>query len=351
MVSPGTWPSDIVCMKGNPVKAAFIVETGLIEVRDTAPPTLEHDGDVIVQMTRAAICGSDVYTLYQAELTQADLSKPGHPGHEGVGVVVESRSLRYPVGARVLTITGMRSRGGCFAELQLLTENDLVLLPEEGDDASYLMAQQYGTTLFSMRKFWERERSPRAMGETGRSAAITGAGSTGLFFLQHAFHWGFEKVIVSDLNPARLAIAEKLGARTVLASEADFVGVVQEETGGMGADLVIESSGSDFCRAQAVEALATGGTIGCFGVPERVTSVPFPMGAAFRKVAKIQFSNGAQLEPGLPDFHEAVEQIKNGQAVVDYCLDSEYSLERIGEAMEVARDGQNAPVKLQIKVA
>lgn len=332
------------------MRAAFIAGTGRIEVREAPVPAPERDGDVVVRMARAAICGSDVYTVYQAELTPSDLSKPGHPGHEGVGVVVESRSARYPEGTRVLTVTGMNSRGGCFAEYQLLSEQDVVALPEGADDASYVMAQQYGTTLFSMRKFWDRDSSPRALGETDRIAAITGAGSTGLFFLQHAQHWGFSEVIVSDLNPERLSIAAALGARTVLASEQDLVEVVAEATGGRGADLVIESAGSDFCRAQAVAALTRGGTIGCFGVPGDGRQFPFPMGDAFRKVAKIQFSNGAQMVPGLPDFHEAVDAIESGEAVVDYCLGDVYELERIAEAVELAKDGKNAPIKLQIEI-
>ena len=326
------------------MRAAFVPEPNRVEVGTFPDPVAERPGELVVEMTRASICGSDVHSVYHGFHNPDGLGRPGYPGHEGVGVVVDSHSEEYPVGTRVLTVP-VGNIGGCFAERQLLSDTQVVPIPDDADDAAILMAQQYGTTLFAMRLFWPETGNT---GMTTRTCAIIGAGSAGLFFLQQALRLGFERVIVSDLNADRLAVAARLGAETVHAPEESLAEAVLAATDGVGADLVIEAAGYDRCRADTIAAVRMFGTVGFFGFPEVDGDAPFPMFDAFRKAARIQWASGTQGEPGLVSFRDAVRDIHEGRIDVSYCLGREFSLDEMPRAMEVARDQGHGDVKLTI---
>lgn len=323
------------------MRAAYVVGPGLVEVGDFGEPVAGQDGDVVVGMDRAAVCGSDVHAVFHGFHKPEGLGRPGYPGHEGVGTVLESRSGLFAPGDTVLTVPVV---GGCFAEQQLVDEDHLVALPPGGDLKRLLMAQQYGTTLFAMRLFWPGGPSP--------TAVIIGAGSAGLFFLQQVRRLGFGQVVVSDLSAERLAVASSLGADlTVEAPQESLVEAVSDLTGGVGADLVIEAVGHDGLRADAVDAVRAGGTVGFFGFPEQYGHAPFPMYAAYRKSVRIQLASGAQAEPGLRAFRDAVSHIMTGLVEVDYCLGHAYPLDHVPEALTAARDLGHGAVKVTVDIS
>src|SRR5437899_1383046 len=78
----------------------------------------------------------------------------------------------------------------------------------------------------------------------GSTVFVVGCGPIGCFAVGIARAAGAVKVIASDVNPTRLALAAKMGAhRTLNAARDDVVRAVLEETGGEGADVVCEMSG------------------------------------------------------------------------------------------------------------
>lgn len=329
------------------MRAAFVPEPNRVEVGDFPVPVASADGELVVRMIRASVCGSDVHVVFHGFHHEEKLGAPGYPGHEGIGEVVESRSSRIPVGTMVLTVPP-GYLGGCFAEYQLLTDAYVVPVPADGDLPRLLLAQQYGTTLHAMRAFLPGVAAGAARG----TVAIYGAGSAGLFFLQQAARLGYERILISDLNRERLEIAERLGAtRVVHAPHEALVDAVLADTGGVGANLVIEAVGLDALRAEAIGAVAVGGTAGFFGFPERYGLVGFPMFEAFRKVVRIQWSGLAQFEPDLVAFHDAVQHIADGSIDVDHCLGTAYSLEDVPAALAASRDRSSGAVKIAIDIA
>jgi L-iditol 2-dehydrogenase len=307
-----------------------MVEPGRFDVVDVPDPT-PADGEVLVAMERASICGSDLHAVFEGTYPGPFPSPPGWPGHEGLGTVVESRSSIVPLGTHVLTVP-MPGRGGCFAELLVLGDASVVQVPD-GDIDRLVLAQQLGTAVFGFHRYW-----PDGRDATGCTAAIIGAGSAGLFLLQLVRRAGFGRVIVADLDPRRLAVATDLGAdRVVDPASEDFIEVVTTETDG-GADLVIEAAGPDACRAQAVEATKKGGRLGCFGLPEHPGLVPFPFHSAFRRALSIEMAGNAQLEPSLTSFRESIALISSGAIDVSPMLAPRFTLDEIGAAFGAARD-------------
>jgi L-iditol 2-dehydrogenase len=319
------------------MKAARLVGLGQVVVDDFPLPGPGPD-QVLVRMRRASICGSDLHVVYDGFLPDEMPAPPGYPGHEGVGEVVESRSPDFAPGDHVLTVP-IPASAGCFAEHQVVQAGSLVKLPSGADPDRLLMAQQLGTTIYAFRRFWP--------GEPGRVAAVIGAGSAGLFFLQQLRAKGFEKVVVADLEPGRLEIGRELGADlTVQAPAESVVEACLDLTGGEGADLVIEAAGYDACRSQALEAVRENGRLGFFGFPERRGDAPFPIERAFRKAPTIEFNVGTQREPGLRSFREAVDAIAAGRIEVDYLLAPALRIEQAPEAFELARERGKGAVKV-----
>lgn len=315
------------------MRAACVTTPGVVEVRDFPRPVPEPN-QVLVEMRYASICGSDVHIVFDGFHDPVLLGRPGYPGHEGVGIVVRSEDSRVEVGRPVLTVPHGQ-RGGCFAEFQAVDASHVIALNEGVDLRRMLLAQQLGTTLFGMKKFLPADTPVERM---PRTAAIIGAGSSGLFYLQHLIARGL-KVTIADLNKDRLAVAERLGAaRTVLEPVESIAEVVLDTTGGVGADLVIEAAGYDLARAAAVEAARVRGTIGFFGYPESTGNSPFPVERSFRKSLTMEWVNGTQSEGGLLSFRAAVEAIENGTIEVDHCLETMFDLEDTPAALDAARD-------------
>jgi L-iditol 2-dehydrogenase len=324
------------------MRAARLVAPGRVEV-DVVDVPEPQPGWSLVRMHAASICGSDVHVVFDGFHPEELPSRPGYPGHEGVGEVVASPSGEHRAGELVLTVP-VPSEAGCLAEYQVVADRSLIPLPAGGDRARLLLAQQLGTTIYAFRRFWS--------GPGGRVATVLGAGSAGLFFLQQVRQAGFEQIVVSDREPGRLEVARELGATvTVLAPAESPVEATLDLSGGAGADLVIEAAGYDVCRAQAVEAVRVSGRIGLFGFPERKGLAPFPTEAAFRKTPSVEWSSGTQMEPGLRSFREALEAIHSGRIEVDYCLSPRFPLDRAPEALQLARERGRGAVKVGVDLA
>ncbi|RLZ02713.1 zinc-binding alcohol dehydrogenase [Kocuria tytonicola] len=331
------------------MRATHVPATGTVLVKEWPDPHPTRDGEFVVRLVAASVCGSDLHSVLHGTMHPTAPERAGYPGHEGVGVVTESRSETFPVGTAVLCVPP-GELGGTFAEFMLLDDLHAVALPEhvDPDDLTemrrYMMAQQMGTCLYAMNLYWPTEIPARRAG----TCVIMGAGSAGLFFLQDALLRGFEQVIVSDKEESRLQIARELGAHTVRVPQENLPDVVSELTGGEGADLVIEAVGSDALRAEAVEIVANRGIVGWFGLYESFDPAPVPVYEVFRKSVRLQGSVAAQSEPGLVSFHEAVRRIRDGEVSVDYCLGSVHTLEETEDVLRLAERGGEGTVKFTI---
>lgn len=302
------------------------------------------DGQVLLDTYRSSICGSDLHLVYKKGMYRGEFpAPPGWPGHESVGTVVESRSDDFKPGDWVLAAPppGV-SRS--YAERQVVAARSLVRLPDGSDPGHQALGQQLGCVVFAMRRFW----TVGYHGEAG-CVAIFGAGSAGLLFVQLARLAGFEKIIVSDLTQSRLDLATRFGATTtVLAPGQSLSEAVLDETSGVGADLAIEAVGLDSTRIECLSAVRDQGRVGYFGFPESPSSESaWSFSRAWAKRASIEVCTGAQREPGLPAFHEAVKLIASGAVDAAPFAADVYPLASIQDAFEAARNHQGPKISVQ----
>ena len=320
--------------------AAQMVAPGRLELGEFPVPVPDED-QVLVRMVAGSVCGSDLHVVFGPFHPEEFPALPGHPGHEGVGVVEASRSSLFRVGDRVLTVPYI-GRMTCFAEYHLAESRSLVKLAPDADLASVLMAQQLGTVVFAMKRF--------CPGPGGESATVVGAGSAGLFFLQLLKLRGFRTVVVSDPVPARRDIALELGADHVVDPTTTSVDEVSRDvTGGRGPDVVIEAAGTELARQQAVACAKQDGRVGFFGYAERPTMESFPYAQAWRKALDMVASVNTQLEPGTLSFKEAVRLISTGEVPVKHLIAAEpLPLSRVQDGFDAAREYRTPKVIFSI---
>lgn len=325
------------------MRAARLVGPGKLEVTEEPVPS-PGEGEVLVASKRASICGSDLHIVFDGFYRAEYPGPPGFPGHEGVGVVEESTVDELAPGTWVLAVPNPPA-ARCYAERQVVPHTSLLALPDGGDPDRLLLAQQLGTTVFAFRRHWPEGRSAE-----GATAGICGVGSAGLFFVQLARRAGFSRVVVADRSPLRLALAERFGADVcVEAPGGSFVEAVLEDTGGVGADLVIEAVGFDATRIQCLKAVRKNGRVGYFGFPERPDGeTTWSYGDAWRKTPSIEITNGTQLEPGLVSFREAIRLIHEGEIDVDPFLEPVYPLEEIQLAFEAAYEQRGGKIAVEL---
>ncbi len=96
--------------------------------------------------------------------------------------------------------------------------------------------------------------------KAGEFAVVQGGGPIGLLVASVARNEG-ARVIVSEVNPFRLKLAVSIGLETVNPSETDLAALVNSETGGAGADVVFEVSGSAAGAAMMTKLPRTRGRI------------------------------------------------------------------------------------------
>ena len=319
---------------GGQMRAARLVGPGKLEVTEEPVPT-PQPGEVLVRSRRASICGSDLHIVFDGFYRNELPGPPGFPGHEGVGVVEDAPGGELAPGTAVLAVPNPPV-ARCYADYQCVPAGSLLPLPEGGDPDRLLLAQQLGTVVFAFRRHWPAGQ----LDATGRTVAVCGTGSAGLFFVQLARRAGFSQVIAADLAPGRLDLARRFGADvTVQAPGESFVEAVLDHTGGQGADLVIEAVGLDATRVACLQAVRRNGRVGYFGFPERpVDDGPWSYAEAWRKTPSIEVTNGTQLEPGLTAFREALALIGDGSVDVEPFLEPVYPLDDVQQAFEAAYD-------------
>jgi len=260
-----------------------------VTVRDWPMP-VPGPGQVLVQLKRAAICGSDLHTYRQPSTFFAD-KPPWIPGHEGAGIVAELGSCcrHVKVGDRV-TLYHYLGCGRCryclSGYLQFCPERRGLGQPNApGPDADYIVVDERNCLLLPDTLSFEDGAFIACIAGTCYSAlnklrpngqetlVILGQGPVGLTGTLMAHALG-ARVIGVDLAPERLTLSRELGADVVIdATQEDVVTAVMELTGGRGADCVFETSGSVAAHRETIDLLRPNGRAVFVGFGSRDPSV------------------------------------------------------------------------------
>jgi threonine dehydrogenase-like Zn-dependent dehydrogenase len=296
-----------------------------VRVEDVPDARLVEATDVLVRVTRAAICGSDLWPYKSMEPSESGRRM----GHEFIGVVEavgdDVRTLKagdlvvapflWSDGTCVFCREGLHSsclHGGRYGDPDVdggqgeavrvpQADGTLVVLPVGEDDA--LMPSLL--TLTDVMSTGHHAALSAQVGP-GKSVAVVGDGAVGLCGVIAARRLGAEQVILLGRHPTRIALAEDFGATDIVSERGDeAVERVRELTGGLGAQSVLECVGLEQATMTALSIVRPGGAVGRVGVPQED---PIPQGVA-TFFGNVTISGGpaparAYIEELLPDVLE-----------------------------------------------
>jgi len=240
--------------------------------------------DVLIQVDRTGICGTDLHIYNWDSWAQKTIPVPLVVGHEFVGRIVElgqdvdflkigdlvSGEGHLICGRCRNCLAGRRhycknTRGvgvnspGAFAEFMVLPATNVwKLAPEISKDSAAIFDP-----------FGNATHTALAFPLLGEDVLITGAGPIGCMAAAIARHAGARHVVVTDLNSKRLALAEKLGAtRTVDVTQETLPEVQKDLRMTEGFDVGLEMSGNKHAFNDLIANMRHGGHIALLGIPE-----------------------------------------------------------------------------------
>ena len=246
---------------------------------EESPTPAPGENEVLVKVGACGVCGSDIPRVF----TKGTYRFPTIPGHEFAGTVGETGPNVDPAwrGARVAVFPLIPCRqcgpceigeyamcenynylgsrcDGAFADYVVAPVWNLLPLPDNVSIREGAMAEPAAVAVHALR---------RAGIDIGDTVLIFGVGPIGLMVAMWARAWGAGKILLADIDPAKLEFARTLGfTDTVNARDEDPIAWTFAHTQ-RGAHLVVEASGSTAAYENAVRAARTFGHVVLLGNP------------------------------------------------------------------------------------
>ncbi len=305
--------------------------------------------DVLIRVKKTGICGTDIHIWDWDDWAARTVPVPLITGHEFAGEIVElgknvddlhlgqrvsgeghligkhsrqSRSGKFHLDPETRGI-GVNEQGA-FAEYLRLPAFNAIPLPDAIDDEIGAILDPLGNAVHTALSF----------DLIGEDVLITGAGPIGIMAAAVAQHVGARHVVITDVNPARLELAEKVTEVVpVNVAEEDLNDVMARLKMKQGFDVGLEMSGNQRALDQMVEAMVMGGRIALLGIPPGKSPVDWSRivfkaitikGVYGREIFETWYKMIAMLEDGLDirrvithrmsvdDYRKGFETMKSG---------------------------------------
>jgi len=337
---------------------------GDVRVENVPDATVVNPTDALVRITRACICGSDLWPYKELEPTDTGRRM----GHEAVGVVedvgADVRKVKkgdfvvmpfaYSDGTCAFCHEGLQTscvHGGFFgiggeaggaqseAVRVPLADGTLFVLPVREDDA--LMRSLL--TLSDVMGTGHHAAVAAKVGR-GKKVAVIGDGAVGLCGVIAAKRLGAEQIIILGRYPDRIALAKVFGATDVVSERGEeAIERVRQLTGGFGVHSVLECVGTHRAMHTAIGIARAGGAVGRVGVPH-YEAMPASEPAFYRNIT---VSGGpapvrAYIEELLPDVLEG--SIEPGRV-----LDRTVGLDGVPDGYRAMNDREAIKVMIKLR--
>lgn len=245
--------------------------------------------DVLIRVDRTGICGTDVHIYEWDDWARKTIPVPMVVGHEFVGEVIEvgSNVLDFHPGEIVSgeghvvcgrcrnCLAGRRhlcnktegigvNRPGAFAEYIALPMTNVWHHSDSVDRDIASIFDPFGNAVHTALSF----------PVLGEDVLITGAGPIGLMAAAVVRHAGARHVVITDVNPWRLELAQKLGVTRAVNVREEKLSDVQKTLGMVeGFDVGLEMSGNPSAFRDMIASMCHGGKIAMLGIPSEEMSI------------------------------------------------------------------------------
>ena len=238
--------------------------------------------EVLIKVRKSAICGTDVHIWNWDEWSAKTVPVPMVVGHEFCGQIVDCGpgAQKYKIGTRVSAeghvVCGVCrncragrgqlyrntegigvNRPGSFAEYVCLPEHNVVPIPDDIPDEIAALFDPLGNAVHTVLSF----------DLVGEDVLVTGAGPIGIMGALVAQKVGARKVVITDINPYRLQLAERMGVQYVVdVSKTSLRDVMGDIGMSEGFDVGLEMSGAAPAMRQMIERMNNGGKLALLGI-------------------------------------------------------------------------------------
>ncbi len=266
-------------VKAKPEKGIWMQEIPVPEIRAN---------DVLINVTKTAICGTDLHIYKWDEWAQNTIKTPMTIGHEYVGYVaaVGSEVSSVKEGDRV-TGEGHIACGHCrncrrgrqhicehtigigvnvdgaFAEYVKVPSNNVMKINKEIPDEIVAIMDPFGNATHTALSF------PLI----GEDVLVTGAGLIGSMCVAVARFAGARYVVATETSEYRANLARKMGATRVVNPLKENLGDTIRELGMIGFDIGLECSGAPAAFNQMLDHMYNSGKISLLGILPSSTRV------------------------------------------------------------------------------
>ena len=289
----------------------------------TEPVPQPGPGEARVQVRACGVCQTEVHAI-DGSLARPDI--PGMMGHEFSGEVV---ALGADVtGLEIGMPVACLARGG-YSEQVVVPVDRLFPLPAG-------VPVEYGAFVEPLACIVAAVES--AALPMGATALLTGAGPMGLLTLQLAHRSRAARVIVSDPDPDRRALALRLGAvQAVDPRDGQVEAAVMAATGGDGVAVAFESAGVPAALADCLQAAANGGRVVMIGVHPSEARLSLHLDDFHpRNLSLVGVYGGRGRVPAAAQWLAHLD--------IEPLIGRRYELADINTAFDVARSGQGLKV-------
>jgi len=261
------------------MKAGVVYASNDIRYDDIEKP-VPKKGQVLIKVKYTGICGSDIPRVNG----NACHYFPNVLGHEFSGVIEELGEgvTSLKIGDRVAgvpLVPCMKCEDCQKGNYSLCKHYSFIGSREFGSFAEYVAVPERNAVKFDDEVTFEQgaffEPSTVALHglqrlnyQGGKTVAVLGGGTIGLFTMQWAKIFGAKKVVVFDISEERLALAKRLGATEGINTlNEDFMKQAKKLTDGKGFDYVYETAGSTVTMKMAFKLAANKAGVCFIGTP------------------------------------------------------------------------------------
>lgn len=344
---------------------AVVLQPGnRLALEDVPQPRLQGPGEVMVRVTTAAICGSDLHT--KAGLVPG--VAPGTiMGHEFVGRVVEAGPAvtRFRPGDRVAAPASIWcgscpacrrgevqycAKGGIWgggdiygpglagAQTELVrvpfADACLCAIPEGVADEQAVFVGDVLSTGY--------HAALQGRIRTGDVVAVLGCGPIGQAAVISAWQFGPGRVLAADALDNRLALAGTFGAEPLDVRRAPASEQIRRATGGAGADVVIEAIGLPATFLEALASVRREGVVSVVGMFS--SKVEFPLGRMAAHGVSIHMGLGSLLH-----MDRLMGLLASGRLDLSPLVTHEFGLDQAMEAYALFEEHKDECLKVLLK--
>jgi threonine 3-dehydrogenase len=319
--------------------------------------------DVLIRVKKAGICGTDHHIYGWDGWAQRRIKPPLVVGHEFMGTVAAmGAAVRgLSIGQRV-SAEGHISCGVCLlcrtGEAHICEHVKIIGVDTDGAFATFIAMPAVNVwplddaipddfaAVFD--PLGNAVHTVMAAGVSTKSVVITGVGSIGLMAIPVARAAGAASVYAIDVNPAKLALAERVGADAVFdARDPNLLDEISRRTGGVGADVLLEMSGSGSAIDAGLHMLRNGGRAALLGIPPDDVKINLAERIIFKGLTVLGINGRKMFET----WYQTEALVKSGRVDLRPIITHVLPFEGFRDAFDLMESGAAAKIVLDLSDA